>query len=65
MRMLANDDMDGLFAATVQATEESIINALIAAETMIGINDCTVVALPHGRLKEIMRKYNRLAEDDK
>jgi len=45
----------------VQATEEAIINAMIAAETMKGINDFEVVALPHDRLREVLRKYNRLA----
>ena len=62
VRMLANAEMDDLFEATVEATEEAIINALIAAETMTGINDYEVVALPHARLKEILRKYNRLTE---
>jgi D-aminopeptidase len=62
--MLANEEMDDLFEATVQATEEAIINALVAAETMTGINSYKVFALPHTRLKEIMRKYNRLTEKD-
>ena len=58
--MLPNNDINPLFEATVQATEEAIINALVAAETMEGINGHMVHALPHGRLQEIMRKYNRL-----
>ena len=58
--MLANDAINPLFLATVQATEEAVVNAMIAARTMTGINDHTVVALPHDKLKEIMRKYNRL-----
>ena len=49
-----------LFEATVQATEESIINALLAADTMTGADDLRVTALPHDRLREILRKYNRL-----
>jgi L-aminopeptidase/D-esterase-like protein len=57
--MLANDAMNPLFLATVQATD-AVVNAMIAARTMTGINDHTVVALPHDKLKEIMRKYNRL-----
>jgi len=43
------------------ATEEAIVNAMIAAETMQGINGNTVHALPHERLREVLRKYNRLA----
>jgi L-aminopeptidase/D-esterase-like protein len=42
------------------ATEEAIVNALVAAETMKGINGNTVFALPHDRLREVLRKYNRL-----
>jgi D-aminopeptidase len=57
---LANDDLDPLLAATVEATEEAIINALVAAKTMRGINDNTIYALPHDRLREILGKYNRL-----
>jgi L-aminopeptidase/D-esterase-like protein len=62
VRMLRNDEMDGLFTATLQATEEAIINTLVAAETMTGRDDHKVIALPHERLKEVMRKYNRLVE---
>lgn len=60
LRMLPNTCMNPLFDATVQATEEAILNALIAAQTMTGINDNTVYAIPHEQLKEILRKYNRL-----
>jgi L-aminopeptidase/D-esterase-like protein len=60
--MVSNDDISPLFEATVQATEEAIINALVAAETMTGIDNRRVVALPHERLKEVLKKYNRLAE---
>ena len=58
--MLANDQMDSLFEATVQATEEAVVNAMIAAKTMTGINGHTVEALPHDRLREVLKKYNRL-----
>lgn len=58
--MLPNERITPLFEATVQATEEAIINALLAAETMTGADDLTVFALPHDRLREILRKYNRL-----
>jgi D-aminopeptidase len=62
LTMLPNDLMNPLFEATVQATEEAIINALVAAETMTGVDNHQVIALPHDRLREVMKKYNRLAE---
>ena len=60
VRMLPNDRVTPLFEATVDATEEAIVNALVAAETMTGSNDRRVIALPHDRLVELLRKYNRL-----
>jgi D-aminopeptidase len=60
VEMLSNDDISPHFDATVQATEEAIINALIAAETMTGIDGHRVLAIPHRLLIEVMRKYNRL-----
>jgi D-aminopeptidase len=60
---LKNDELDPLLAATPQATEEAIVNALVAAKTMKGINNNTFYALPHDRLREILRKYNRLLGD--
>ncbi|MDQ3951194.1 MAG: P1 family peptidase [Gemmatimonadota bacterium] len=57
--MLANDRINPLFYATVQATEEAIINAMLAAETMTGVNDRRVYALPVDRLMAAMRKYGR------
>jgi L-aminopeptidase/D-esterase-like protein len=60
--MFASNRMNPLFEATVQATEEAIVNALVAAETMTGINGNTVYALPPERLRAALRKYNRLAE---
>jgi L-aminopeptidase/D-esterase-like protein len=65
LEMVANDDMNPIFSATVQATEESIVNALVAAETMTGADNHTAIALPHHRLREILRKYNRLADRSK
>jgi len=59
--MLPNDKLGPVFAATVQATEEAIINAMIAAETMTGIENHKVIALPHDKLREVLKKYNRLA----
>jgi len=61
LKMLPNDQIEPVFAATVQATEEAIINAMVAAETMTGIENHKVVALPHDRLREVLKKYNRLA----
>lgn len=60
--MLPNNRINEIFTATVQATEEAIINAMVAAETMTGVNGNIVYALPHDRLKEAMKKYNRLAK---
>jgi len=60
LKMLPNDKLNPLFAATVEATEESIINAMIAATSMTGIDDHRVLALPHDELRAILRKYNRL-----
>ena len=60
--MLPNEDLNPLFLATVQATEEAVINAMVAAETMKGINDFEVIALPHDRLREVLKKYNRLTK---
>lgn len=57
---LTNDDLDPLFAATPQATEEAIVNSLVAARTVSGINNNTFYALPHDRLREVLEKYNRL-----
>jgi D-aminopeptidase len=62
LAMLPNDRMDPLFEATVQATEEAIVNALVAADTMTGADSHKVIALPHDRLREVLKKYNRLVE---
>jgi D-aminopeptidase len=59
--MLSNNELDPLFEATVQATEEATINALIAAETMTGRDDNKVMAIPHDRLRQVLKKYKRQA----
>lgn len=59
---LRDEQLSSLFKATAEATEEAIINALVSAETMKGIEDNTVYALPHDELKTILRKYNRINE---
>jgi L-aminopeptidase/D-esterase-like protein len=60
LTMLPNERMNPLFDATVQATEEAIINALVAAETMTGRDNHKVIALPHDRLREVLKQYHRL-----
>jgi len=60
LKMLPNDDMNPLFLATVQSVEEAVVNALIAAKTMKGINDFEVDAIPHAQLQQVLKKYNRL-----
>jgi D-aminopeptidase len=62
LTMLPNDSLDPIFLATVQATEEAVVNAMVAAETMKGIDDREVIALPHDRLRQTLQKYNRLAK---
>jgi L-aminopeptidase/D-esterase-like protein len=63
LKMLPNDEMDPFFEATAQATEEAILNALVAAETMTGINGNTAYSLPRDRLKQVLKKYGRLIEN--
>lgn len=63
LTMLPNDRMDPLFTATIQATEEAITNAMLAAETMTGADDLRAYGIPHDRVREILRKYNRLAPE--
>jgi D-aminopeptidase len=60
LKMLPNDSLNPIFLATVQATEEAVVNAMVAAETMKGVDDHEAVALPHDRLREVLKKYNRL-----
>ena len=62
LKMLGNAELTPLFGATVDATEEAVVNALVAADTMTGRDGLTVYALPHERLREILRRYNRLVE---
>ena len=58
--ILPNDRINPIFQATVQATEEAIVNALLAARTMTGANGARVYALPEDRLLAALRKYGRL-----
>jgi D-aminopeptidase len=59
---ISNEAITTVFEATVQATEESITNALVAAETMTGANDLRITALPHDRLRTALQKYGRLSK---
>jgi L-aminopeptidase/D-esterase-like protein len=58
--MLQDERIDPVYEATVQATEEAVINALLAAKTMTGADDLRVPALPHDRLRAVLQKYGRL-----
>src|SRR5579885_3527165 len=60
--MLPNEELDPIFLATVQATEEAVVNAMVAADTMTGIDSHTVIGLPHDKLRAVLKKYNRLKE---
>ncbi len=62
VKMIPNDQLDPMFDAVVQATEEAIVNALVAAKTMEGRDGHVVQALPHDRLREVLKKYGRLVE---
>lgn len=56
---VSNERITPLFTATVEATEEAIVNAMVGAKTMTGINGRTVIALPHDRLQQVLKRYNR------
>ncbi|MFN0110930.1 MAG: P1 family peptidase, partial [Blastocatellia bacterium] len=62
LTMLPNERMGTLFEATVQSVEEAITNAMVAAETMTGVDGHKVIALPHDRVREALKKYNRLTK---
>ena len=58
--LVSNEAISPLFAATIQATEEAILNAMLQAETMTGANNLRVNALPAERVMEVLRKYGRV-----
>ena len=62
VQTIPNDLMDPVFAGVVQATEEAVVNALIDNQTMTGANNHRVEALSHDRLRDLLKKYNRLQE---
>jgi D-aminopeptidase len=61
VQTLGNDSLNPLFEATAQATEEAIVNAMVGADTMIGIDGHKVIGLPHAQLIQTLKKYNRLS----
>jgi D-aminopeptidase len=63
LKMLPNDSLDPVFAATVEATEEAVINAMVAAADMTGVDDHRVIGLPHAALRAVLKKYGRLAHE--
>jgi len=60
IEMVSNEDISPLFDAVALATEEAVVNALVASDTMTGVNNHRVIGLSHDRLREVLRKYNRL-----
>jgi D-aminopeptidase len=62
VKMLPNDSLDPVFRATVEATEEAIVNAMVAAHDMTGVDDHRVIGLPHEPLRAVLKKYGRLAD---
>ena len=62
MQTVPNDLIDPIFTGVVQATEEAVVNALLDNQTMTGADNHRVDALPHDRLRDLLKKYNRLKE---
>ena len=60
MAALGNGDIDQLFMATVEATEEAVIDSMLMAETMVGRDGNTAVALPAQELLALMKQYGRM-----
>lgn len=63
LEMLAHRHLDPFFEAVIQATEEAVVNSLVAGRDMVGVNGRKVYGIPHDRLREALRKYGRLAPD--
>ena len=60
LTMLPNDRIDPLFQATIDATEEAVVNAMLAADTMTGADGIRVFGLPGDRVVAALKKYNRM-----
>ena len=61
LSMLPNERMNPLFETTIQATEEAIVNAMVAAQIRVGADNHKVVGLPHDHRRVVLKKYNRPA----
>ena len=59
VQTVSNERISPLFTATVEATEEAIVNAMVAAKTMTGIDGRTAIGLPHEQLQKALKQYNR------
>ncbi len=59
VRTVSNEHISALFTATVEATEEAIVNAMVGAHTVTGIDGHTAIGLPHAKLKQVLKKYAR------
>ena len=64
LTMLSNARISSLFLATVQATEEAIVNAMLASDTMTGADNFRVYGLPADRVVDALRKYGRLSRPE-
>jgi D-aminopeptidase len=62
LKMLPNDSLDPVFRATVEATEEAVVNAMVAARDMEGADGHRVIAIPHDQLRAVLKKYGRLTQ---
>jgi L-aminopeptidase/D-esterase-like protein len=60
LKMLPNDQIDPLFRATIDATEEAVVNAMLAADTMTGADGIRLFGLPGDRVVAALKKYNRM-----
>ena len=60
LEQLSNADIDPLYEAVIEATEEAIIDSMVANRTMVGRDGATSIALPHDELVDTMRRYGRM-----
>ncbi|BDC52393.1 aminopeptidase [Bryobacterales bacterium F-183] len=60
LQMVPNEELNPIFNATIEAVEESVVNALVAGRTLTGFQGHTVLGLPHDKTVEALKRYNRL-----
>jgi L-aminopeptidase/D-esterase-like protein len=60
IEVFPNDQLNAVYYATVSAVEEAVVNAMLAAETMEGINGNKAYGLPHQAVMDVLKKYNRV-----